>query len=318
MKNKKLKQEKGFAGSDALIAILIISLFAGLIATISYNIYLSNSSIKRMSKATEYIVDMFEYIDKAYYDEVTKENLTKYFNDKYYYQEDGVTVKSDPEVKIQEQEEEVNTPFKAQINIVKFNETEGNKDKLDLVEEITMTISYKLGNKDQRIEMKKTKTRENLETPNAPDLALLELEEGNKIYPIKKTNNTWKVCNQDDTGWYNYEIGNWALIIETDKELKIDDEVDTKNLSANEKIYAWIPRYAYDSTNKKLIFLFSNSNKYIDEIDGYNDVVEIDKSLYTIPNDFSNSQGEYIGKWVNESSEEIYQILNNVYPLEND
>ena len=83
MRKKILKEQKGFAGSDALISVLIITLFAGLIATISYNIYLSNTSVKRMSKATGYIVDMFEYIDKTYYDEVTKDNLKKYFNDKY-------------------------------------------------------------------------------------------------------------------------------------------------------------------------------------------------------------------------------------------
>ena len=80
-----LKEQKGIAASDALIAVLILILFSGLIATISYNIYLSNTSIKRMSKATSYIVDMFEYIDKSDYDYVTEENLAEYFNNKYYY-----------------------------------------------------------------------------------------------------------------------------------------------------------------------------------------------------------------------------------------
>ena len=80
MKNR-MKEEKGFAASDALIAVLIIALFAGLIAVISYNIYLSNSSIKRMSKATEYIVDMFEYIDKVYYGCTIADNAMIGFRD---------------------------------------------------------------------------------------------------------------------------------------------------------------------------------------------------------------------------------------------
>lgn len=157
---EKIREQKGFAASDALIAVLIIVLFSGLIATISYNIYLSNSSIKRMSKATSYIVDVFEYIDKTNYDDVTKENLISYFNNKYYYAEDGVTPKSDAEVKLKEADENVDTPFKAEISIVKYNETEGNTDKLDLVQEVTMTVKYKLGNKDQEITMTRNKTLE--------------------------------------------------------------------------------------------------------------------------------------------------------------
>lgn len=155
----KLREQKGFAASDALIAVLIITLFSALIATISYNIYLSNSSIKRMSKATGYIVDVFEYIDKVDYDEVTKDKIVEYFNNKYYYSEDGSTPKTRSEVKIKENDENVETPFKAEINIVKYNETEGNTDKLDLVQEITMTVKYKLGNKDQEITMTRNKTK---------------------------------------------------------------------------------------------------------------------------------------------------------------
>lgn len=149
----KITQQKGFVASDALIAILIIALFSGLIAVISYNIYISSSSIKRMSKATNYIVDLFEYIDKINYEDVTKENLTSYFNNKYY-------VGDNPEIKLLESNETVTTPYKAEISIVKYNETEGNTDKLDLVQEITMTVKYKLGNKDQEITMTRNKTIE--------------------------------------------------------------------------------------------------------------------------------------------------------------
>ena len=165
---KFLKEQKGFAASDALIAILIITLFSGLIATISYNIYLSNRSIKRMSKATNYIVDVFEYIDKANYNEVTEENLINYFNSKYYYEEDG-TVKIDTEVKALEEDEtieNIDTPFKAEINIVKYKDIEGTLDteELDLVQEITMSVTYKLGNKEQKIEMKTNKIKKNDES----------------------------------------------------------------------------------------------------------------------------------------------------------
>jgi len=46
------KRNNGIATIDGLIAVLIIALFTGIIASISYNIYLANASMKRMSKRT--------------------------------------------------------------------------------------------------------------------------------------------------------------------------------------------------------------------------------------------------------------------------
>lgn len=312
----KITSQKGFAASDALIAVLIIALFAGLIATISYNIYLSNSSIKRMSKATSYIVDMFEYIDKTYYDDVTVDNLTNYFNKKYYYEEDSSIPREDAEVKIKEQQEEViNTPFQAELSVVKYNEQEGNEDKIDLVQEITMKVSYKLGNKNQEIEMKKIKQRENLETPNKPDLSLVELQEGEKVYPIKNANEGWVVCDSKDTSWYNYESGNWAILLKTDKDLTVGEQVDIDNISAEEATYAWIPRFAYDEANAKIVFLFSNSNKFVEAEEGYNILTPIDEVSYKIPEDFESGEVQLEGIWVENDETDAYKFLDNVYEL---
>ena len=161
-----LKGNNGIAGTDSLIAVLIIILFSGLIATFSYNIYISNSAIKRMSKAQGYIVDVFEHIENIDYDDVTEENIITVFNGKYYYEQDGQTKKDDAEVKMiemaedGEETENVDTSFKAEIKIEKYNETTGNTEKEDLVEQITMRITYKLGSKDQVIEMTRIKQKE--------------------------------------------------------------------------------------------------------------------------------------------------------------
>ena len=175
---KNLKKSNGFAASDALIAILIIALFTGIIASLLYNIYLSNTSLKRMSKANGYIVDVFEYIDKIYYDEVNKDNLISYFNKKYYYKEDGTTPKEDTEVMAAVDEGTINTPYKVIIDLKNYSEIEGNDNtqELDLVKEITMTVKYKLGNKDQELTIKRIKQRERLQTPNRPDISLLNLD----------------------------------------------------------------------------------------------------------------------------------------------
>ena len=315
MDKLKLKSNKGFAGSDALIAVLIITLFAGIIATISYNIYLANSSIKRTSVATSYIVDIFEYVDKTYYDDVTIENLTNYFNNKYYYKEDKTTVKEDAKAKVvANKDTESDVPYNITISIQKYNEIQGNENKLDLVKQINVEVSFKTGTRIQTINMERIKTRENLITPNEPDISLLTKEDNYNYYPIKRNNNEWEVTNTDDTDWYNYEKGNWALVLKTTTNLEQNQKIDINNLKTGEEIFAWIPRYAYNSSNNKLNFLFGNSNKYVEEnANGYNILADIETN-FTIPSGFSEGE-EKTGIWAKDVTVNEYKILNNIYPL---
>lgn len=312
MKERILKGQKGFAASDALIAVLIITLFAGLIATISYNIYLSNSSIKRMSIATSYIVDVFEYIDKSYYDDVTIEGLKGQYSYLTEYTGDANSIEQDDNTERLGILEGETDNGRYTIRIV-LDQYKPNDEALDLVKQITMTVSYKLGNKPQEITMKHIKSRENLDTPNAPEISLIE-EDGQKVYPIKKVNNIWRVCDKSDNSWYDYTSGKWALVIKTNQELSIGQEIN----SDSQEIYAWIPRYAY--TNDKIVFLFSNSDKYIENANQENEDIKYNslKSIeenYTIPNEFSNNGKPVIGVWRNDTSLEVYQILNSIYPL---
>lgn len=314
MKERILKGQKGFAASDALIAVLIITLFAGLIATISYNIYLSNSSIKRMSIATSYIVDVFEYIDKSYYDDVTIEGLKGQYSYLTEYTGDANSIEQDDNtVRLGILEGKTDND-RYTIRIV-LDQYKPDDNSLDLVKKITMTVSYKLGNKPQEITMKHIKSRENLDTPNAPEISLIE-EDGQKVYPIKKVNSAWKVCDKSDNSWYDYTSGKWALVIKTNQELYIGQEINPDN----ENIYVWIPRYAYDSVNNKIVFLFSNSDKYIENANQENEDIKYNslKSIeenYTIPNEFSDNGKPVIGVWRNDTSLEVYQILNSIYPL---
>jgi len=285
---KNLKKSNGFAASDALIAILIITLFTGIIASLLYNIYLSNASLKRMSKANGYIVDVFEYIDKIYYDAVSEDALIKYFNNKYYYQEDGITPNEDAEVMAGSDEGAINTPFKAIISMQNYNQTEGNTNKLDLVKEITMTVKYKLGNKEQEITVKRIKEREKLVSINKPDLNLLSLEEGQNVYAIKQMNNNYVVCNENDTNWYNYENGKFAKVLVTNKSLEIGEQLTDEDTL----IYQWIPRYAEDEEGN-IQYLYSNTNKYVAEQDGYQELVDLERG-YIIDKDYF---GEFTGVW---------------------
>lgn len=262
MKKTKFKQNNGFAASDALIAIIIITIFTGLISTISYNIYLSNASLKRMSKANNYIIDVFEYAEKMYYEDVNEETLTTYINKKY---------KNEEVQAVNSEETEVQVPFKLVIQVQNYNEMTGNEGKLDLVKEITATVKYKLGNRDQIITMKKSKNREKITMPNNPDLSLIQLNEGEKIYPVKEKNGKYVVCNENDDTWYNYTNNNYAVVTITSTELNVGDK-----LEETYKKYKWVPRYAVNSDNLADIkYLFSNTNKYLEEQDGYEILVDI-------------------------------------------
>ena len=142
-------------------------------------------------------------------------------------------------------------------------------DSLDLVKQITVIVSYKLGNKMQNIPMTMIKQRENLKTPNEPDINLAESIEAKKIYPIKKVNNKWKVCNINDSNWYNYESGRYAIIayIDEDEEINVGEEVDITSEEIDIKV--WIPRYAYNEDEEELIFLYSDTNNYVKINNGY-------------------------------------------------
>ena len=292
---KKLKKENGFVSSDALIAILIITLFTGIIATLLYNIYLSKASLERMSKANKYVVDVFEHIDKIYYDEVSEDNLIKYFNQKYYYKDDGITPSEAAEVIAGKDEILLNIPFKVFITVKNYNNIEGNEDKLDLIKEITMLVKYKLGNKEQEIKVKRIKSREKLVSINKPNLKLLNLDEGNKVYCIKEVNNKYEVCHENDNDWYNYEARKLAKILITNKTLEIGYELTDEDVL----LYQWIPRFGEDGEGN-IKFLYSNTNKYVTQQDGYQKLVDLE-DIYTVNTSFIDTTGEetiqLIGIW---------------------
>ena len=278
MKKVKLKNNAGFAASDALIAIIIITIFTGIIATLAYNIYLSNASLKRMSKASNYIVDIFEYVDKLYYEDVNDENLLSYVNEKY----ESTEVEA-----VNNQDTLVQAPFKIIIKVQKYNEITGNEEKLDLVKEVTATVKYKLGNKDQSIEMKKNKNRENIITPNRPELSLIQLNDQEKVYPVKQNNEGYTVCNENDTTWYNYSNDIYAIAIVTTEDLKEGERIEKIDAK-----YRWIPRYAINVNDSGDIkYLFSNTNNYLEEQGEYGKLVDIGEQ-YILENIFEeNSTG---------------------------
>lgn len=291
-----LKSNKGITGADAVLGVALAILFSGIIATLSYNIYVTSSSLKRSSKALEYITSTFEYVATQYYDNVTEDNIKEYINN------------LDEKISTNE-----GKSYKAQVSVTKYNQIEGNTDKLDLVKEITMSVTYKLGDKDQTIEIKTAKSREKLEVPNKPNLDKLAITERQYIYPIKYVNENWKVTSKDDTNWYDYNRGLWGTVVVTTTQKSIGDVI-TKT---DGTIYLWVPRFEYspnpNSEDKYVVnFLYKNTNKRIVVKEGITRIEdrELKSVKDSIPNEFI--QNENTGVWITKGdlSHDPYLFLN--------
>ena len=66
-----LKNKKGFATTDLTIAMLIALILVIIMASFSYNVYLSSIEAKRTAVALNYAIDIFELIGDTSYEDVT-------------------------------------------------------------------------------------------------------------------------------------------------------------------------------------------------------------------------------------------------------
>ncbi len=144
MIKKMLKKQNGIIISDAMIATLIILLFAGIIISLITNIILEITQVKIYSRQMELITKIFEFTEKSSYESVTEENLIKCINDK---QEESVSAGRTVE--------ELTTPYKVAIKVEKYADMEG-KD-LDVIKIITVTVENKLQEKKYTTTMTRLK-----------------------------------------------------------------------------------------------------------------------------------------------------------------
>lgn len=139
IKGVSMKENRGFTTADIVVAIVVMMIFVGMIATLFYNFYLSTTAKNRNAMATNYIVDVIEEIKAMNYDEVQKDT------------QDSNSINN----LIQQLEATKQIPKEYIIagEIQKYNETEGNTDKKDLVKILTIRVEYSLGKKTEKIEI---------------------------------------------------------------------------------------------------------------------------------------------------------------------
>ena len=132
IKKEVIKSQKGVIITDAIVAILIILLFTGIVTTLMVNITLESTRIKMNSQQTDFATEIFEYAEELIYDFVTQDNLIKYINDK------GLSV-----VSAGATIDTVSNPkaaYKIGIQVETYVPTDTTLPELDIIKIITLTI----------------------------------------------------------------------------------------------------------------------------------------------------------------------------------
>jgi len=136
LKIEVLKEKKGVIVSDAIVAILLILLFAGITTSLMVNIVLESSKIKMNSQQIDFATELLEYAQEIPYENVTQDNLISYINNK---NQEGVSAGETVEALV--------TPYKIGIQVETYTPEDESLPKLDIIKVVTITVQSDLNNK---------------------------------------------------------------------------------------------------------------------------------------------------------------------------
>ena len=114
-----LKNKKGFTGIDISIAVTAIIIFTSIILALMYNVKMENLKMQRKLLANIYLTETLENVGIAKYDDVTSENTN--------------LIPDTPEL------------FNIKTNVTKVSDEDVSKE--DVIKKVTVTVSYKVGDK---------------------------------------------------------------------------------------------------------------------------------------------------------------------------
>ncbi len=130
MQKKFLKDNKGVTGIDLAVAVTIIIVFAGLIATIMYNLYLTNLEILKSANASAYATIILEKVDEKAFEDITDDFVTNLINNNELSIDDSYNVE--------------------------FSKTDTN----ELLKVVNLKITYTVNNKEKNLTLNKLKVKE--------------------------------------------------------------------------------------------------------------------------------------------------------------
>ena len=146
--NKIFRGHKGIIVSDAIVAILLLLLFVGIITSLMSNVFFESAKIKISSQQMDYATEIFEYVEKLRYEEVTENNLIQYVNNKNVeYVKAGTSI----------EEIDENVSYKIAIKVETYIPTDETLPKLDLIKTVTLTIENNLADESYMTTISKIK-----------------------------------------------------------------------------------------------------------------------------------------------------------------
>lgn len=135
MKKIDLKANKGVTVTDVIVAVIILSLFVGIIGNMFYQIAKNSNMIRYNTIAVYYAIKIAENIDIMSYEEVTNE-LNNNIIEKY----------------------EMPEGFDGIIEVSKCNEEDLTKE--DIIKKVKITINYTFLNDQRSYKIEKLKIKE--------------------------------------------------------------------------------------------------------------------------------------------------------------
>lgn len=164
---KKIKSNAGFTGIDIAISLGIISITLVILAALYFNIYISNVEIERRTQAINYASQIFEKVSEYYYADVTTENFAVTTN------ASGKSVVAGIEIP---------KAYSVSVNIENYKTDQST----DVVKNVKIAITYKIGNRDNTLTLSRYKTKEVLIVPNKPelksDMVAIKAQQGSSTY----------------------------------------------------------------------------------------------------------------------------------------
>lgn len=138
IKKNRYKREEGVTIIDLVIAIIIMSVFVGVITTLMTGIYKQSLEVQISSNAMSYATIILEKIDEKSFEEVQNPNFVE-------------NLKASGEVTIPEE-------YTIKLNVENFDNV--SEEVSDVIKKATVTVNYKIRNEEKSISISKLKVKE--------------------------------------------------------------------------------------------------------------------------------------------------------------
>jgi len=148
---KFIKNEKGFTLIDIIVALIIILLFMSLISIIFFNITKTSKEIERESQATYIATNIMEAYKSLKYENVLVTNTET--------NPDGITILDGTQIGEGDNKQTISIldGYSAKVKVVNY--APAGEEHNDLVKKITVTVKYKVANKEKSVQLEASISR---------------------------------------------------------------------------------------------------------------------------------------------------------------